>query len=41
MAIKSDHWIRRMAREKGMIEPFESGQVRQALGERIVSFGTS
>jgi len=30
-----------MAREKGMIEPFESGQVRQALGERIVSFGTS
>ena len=28
MSIKSDKWIRRMARETGMIEPFEPGQVR-------------
>jgi dCTP deaminase len=42
MTIKSDKWIRRMAREHGMIEPFEPGQVRQAEdGRRIVSYGTS
>ena len=29
MSIKSDHWIRRMASENGMIEPFEPGQVRK------------
>jgi len=40
MSIKSDNWIRRMARE-GMIEPFEGGQVRQANGHKIVSYGTS
>jgi dCTP deaminase len=38
MSIKSDHWIRRMAAEHGMIEPFEAGQVRQANGQRIVSY---
>jgi deoxycytidine triphosphate deaminase len=42
MSIKSDNWIRRMAREQRMIEPFEPGQVRQAAdGHRIVSYGTS
>ena len=41
MSIKSDNWIRRMARERGMIEPFEPGQVREANGRRIVSYGTS
>ena len=41
MSIKSDNWIRRMAREHGMIEPFEPGQVREANGRRIVSYGTS
>jgi dCTP deaminase len=40
MAIKSDTWIRRMA-ARGMIEPFESGQVRAAAGQKIVSYGTS
>ena len=40
MSIKSDHWIRRMAAQ-GMIEPFEPGQVREAHGRRIVSYGTS
>ncbi|MGB5346039.1 MAG: dCTP deaminase [Woeseia sp.] len=41
MSIKSDRWIRRMATEHGMIEPFEPGQVREKNGERIVSYGTS
>ncbi|MDX1675319.1 MAG: dCTP deaminase [Longimicrobiales bacterium] len=37
MAILSDHWIREMATEHGMIEPFESGQVRDGA----ISYGTS
>jgi len=41
MTIKSDHWIRRMAKEHRMIEPFAAEQVRHADGERIVSYGTS
>ena len=42
MSIKSDKWIRRMAEQQGMIEPFEPGQVKHdAAGQRIVSFGTS
>ena len=42
MSIKSDAWIRRMACEHGMIEPFEPGQIRHnASGGRIVSYGTS
>ena len=41
MSIKSDKWIRRMAAEHGMIEPFEPGQVRQVDGRKIVSYGTS
>ena len=41
MSIKSDKWIRRMAQEHGMIEPFEPGQVRQVDGQRIISYGTS
>ncbi len=41
MSIKADKWIRRMAREHGMIEPFEPGQVRERNGGKIVSYGTS
>ncbi len=41
MTIKSDHWIRRMAKEQGMIEPFAAEQVRHSDGEKIVSYGTS
>jgi dCTP deaminase len=41
MTIKADKWIRRMAESHGMIEPFEAGQVREAHGHRIVSYGTS
>lgn len=37
MAIKSDRWIRKMAAEHGMIEPFEPGQVRQG----VISYGVS
>ncbi|MRW93690.1 dCTP deaminase [Duganella sp. FT80W] len=41
MTIKSDKWIRRMAEQHGMIEPFEPGQVKQRDGQKIVSYGTS
>ncbi|MFL6465566.1 MAG: dCTP deaminase [Bryobacteraceae bacterium] len=37
MAIKSDHWIRRMAQEHDMINPFSEKQVRQG----VVSYGLS
>ena len=35
--IKSDRWIERMCREKRMIEPYESAQVRQG----VISYGVS
>jgi len=41
MSIKSDKWIRRMASEHGMIEPFEPGQVKRNETGPIVSYGTS
>ncbi|KGE05272.1 dCTP deaminase [Pseudohaliea rubra] len=41
MSIKADRWIRRMAAEHGMIEPFEAGQVRERDGHKLISFGTS
>jgi dCTP deaminase len=41
MSIKSDRWIRRMAAEQGMIEPFEPGQVRGDENGRLISYGTS
>ena len=37
MTIKSDRWIKRMAIEKGMIEPFEERQVRGG----VISYGLS
>ncbi len=37
MSIKADRWIRQMAIEHKMIEPFEEGQVRHG----VISFGTS
>ena len=30
-----------MAREHGMIEPFEPNQVREVAGKKVISFGTS
>ena len=37
MTIKSDRWIRSLALEQGMIEPFEDRQVRQG----VISYGLS
>ena len=41
MSIKSDKWIRRMAEEHKMIEPFAPELVREVNGQKIVSYGTS
>ena len=41
MSIKSDRWIRRMAEQHRMIEPFEPKQVKEVQGRKIVSYGTS
>ncbi|MHB1585802.1 MAG: dCTP deaminase [Acidiferrobacteraceae bacterium] len=41
MGIKSDRWIRHMAIERRMIEPFEPGQVKYHDGRNLVSYGTS
>jgi dCTP deaminase len=45
MSIKSDKWIRRMARDHGMISPFEPGQVRSreenGIAKKLISYGTS
>ncbi|MFJ2546968.1 dCTP deaminase [Pseudomonas sp. NPDC087612] len=41
MSIKSDKWIRRMAQEQGMIEPFVERQVRGESDNRLISFGVS
>ena len=37
MGLQPDHWIRRMALEKGMIEPFVDHQIR----EGVISYGVS
>lgn len=37
MGLKPDHWIRKMATEHGMIEPFVENQVRAG----VISFGLS
>ena len=37
MTIKPDHWIKQMARDRGMIEPFETTQVRDG----VISYGVS
>jgi dCTP deaminase len=41
MSIKPDKWIRRMAQEHGMIEPFVERQVRTEGAERLISYGVS
>ena len=41
MSIKSDKWIRRMAEQARMIEPFAPDLVRTNDTGRIVSYGTS
>jgi dCTP deaminase len=37
MSIRPDHWIRKMCKEHGMIEPYEEKQVRQG----VISYGVS
>lgn len=40
MSIKPDHWIRKMAEESGMIEPFVDNQVRDgAISYGVSSYG--
>lgn len=41
MSIKSDKWIRRMARDAGLIEPFEARQIRETEAGKVISYGTS
>ena len=42
MSIKSDKWIKEMAKSHKMIDPFESEQVRFGKKEeRLISYGTS
>src|SRR5437588_10383088 len=41
MAVKSDRWIRRMAEESQLIQPFGSKLVREVEGRRIISAGAS
>jgi dCTP deaminase len=41
VSIKADKWIRQMAQEHGMIEPFEADQVRYSGENKLISYGTS
>lgn len=41
MSVMPDRWIRRMAREHRLIEPFEPNQIRQVDGRPVISWGTS
>ena len=41
MSIKSDKWIRRMAEQHGMIEPFAPSQVRYDARGKLISYGVS
>src|SRR3712207_182152 len=41
MSVKSDRWIRRMAEEQQLIQPFDATLVRESAGRRIISAGAS
>lgn len=41
MTIKADRWIKHMAKEHGMIDPYEPNQVRTLGSNKVVSWGTS
>jgi len=41
MTVKSDRWIREMAKSHRMIEPFVDSQVRFVDGKKVISFGLS
>jgi dCTP deaminase len=41
MSIKSDAWIKRMSKEKGLIDPFEDQLVRAVDDRKVISCGLS
>lgn len=41
MSIRADHWIRKMALQERMIEPFEARLVSEIEGQRVISYGVS
>ena len=41
MSLQADKWIRKMAQEKGMIEPFVDHLVRRENDKNIISYGLS
>ena len=41
MSVKSDKWIRRMAEQQGMIEPYIPNQIKQNGSVKLISYGTS
>ena len=41
MSIQPDIWIRKMALEQGMIEPFVKEQIRRIDGHPVISYGLS
>ena len=41
MTIKSDSWIKKMAKEENMISPFEADQIKSLSGSKVISYGTS
>src|SRR6266403_3644592 len=41
MGVHADSWIRRMAREHRMIDPFEESLTRQNSGGPVISYGLS
>jgi dCTP deaminase len=41
MSIKSDKWIKKMAKQESMISPFEPDQIKSLSGNKVISYGTS
>lgn len=41
MGLQSDRWIREMAKQCKMIEPFTEEQVRSVEGKKVISYGLS
>ncbi|MBM3198882.1 MAG: dCTP deaminase, partial [Chlamydiae bacterium] len=42
MSLQADKWIKKMALEEGMIEPFVGEQVRyDECGNKVISYGLS
>jgi dCTP deaminase len=41
MSLQSDRWIREMAQNQGMIEPFVDTQVRYVNEKKVISYGLS